>query len=225
MPGGTTEYDGVTVHHIGHSAVRIDAERSRIYVDCFADVLDGDEPAGDMVFSTHGHWDHFDAETCNRLTDDTVVTHATTEGTDLDVETHRQLRAGESLSAGDVTVRAVPAHNLVRMREPGTPYHPEGSGVGYVLEVDGVELYHPGDTEPLDHMVDVDPDVMFVPIGGAFVASLDDAFWMVHMVQPDVAIPVHYGFIDDSRQTAEGFEAMIERLREETDSAIQAVVL
>lgn len=218
---------GLELERMGHSAFRIESGAYRVYIDVFAGVLSGDEPAGDLIASTHAHWDHFDPDEMTALAaaDATALVHESCDTADLDVEDIRSVSAGESVDIEDVSVTAVPAHNLVRMREPGEPFHPQGEGVGYIFEIDGTTVYHTGDTEPLDHMADIDVDVMLLPIGGAYVMSLDDAYWALHLVQPDVAMPMHYGHIDDSKADASGFEEMVARLREDAEIDIEARIL
>jgi len=86
-----------------------------------------------------------------------------------------------------------------------------------------MSVYHTGDTEPLDHMVGIDADVMLVPVGGAYVMSLDDAYWALHLVEPDVAVPMHYGHIDDSKPDASGFEKLIDTLNGDADIVARVV--
>lgn len=206
-----TTVDGIEIERLSNSAVRVESPGARVYVDVFDDALSGDEPVGDLVLSTHQQWDHFDPSAINRVAKESaaVVVHEASDTADIEHENVVTVAANESHTVVGVPLETVPAHNLVRMRNPDEPFHPEGQGVGYVFEVGGVSLYHPGDTDPLDHMARIDVDVMFVPIGGAYVQSLGDAHWSVHMVQPDVAIPIHYGYVDGSRPDPSGFEELI----------------
>jgi len=124
-----TTISGLEFERLGHSAFRIESDEHRVYVDAFEEVLSGEEPPGDLLLSTHDHWDHFDPDAIDALADDgaTAVVHETSDASSLDVET-RQVAAGESVSLQGVGIRAVPAHNLIRERAPGEPFHPEGGG-------------------------------------------------------------------------------------------------
>lgn len=218
---------GLTFERLGHDAFRVESDDHRVYVDVFEEVLSGDEAEGDLLLSTHDHWDHFDPASITALAapDATVVAHESSDTDDVGVDDVRRVAAGETVSVAGIDVRAVPAHNLVRMRNPGDPFHPEGEGVGYVLDIDGISVYHAGDTDPLDHMAGLDIDVMLVPIGGSYVMSLNDAHWALHMVQPDVAVPMHYGHIDDSKADASGFEEVVAAVNDDADADIQPRVV
>lgn len=227
MATRSTAVRGLEIERLAHSAVRIESGETRVYLDVFDDALSGDEPSGGLVLSSHAHWDHFDPGAINQVASAgaTVIAHETSDTEAIEADTIITVGSNEAHTVGDVTVETVPAHNLVRLRNPGEPFHPEGEGVGYVIEVDDVSLYHPGDTDPLDHMAQRQVDVMFVPIGGAYVQSLADAHWAVHMVQPDVAIPIHYGYVDGSVADPSGFEQLIAGVNAEASTDIEPRIL
>jgi L-ascorbate metabolism protein UlaG (beta-lactamase superfamily) len=226
MPASTT-IDGVDIERLGHSAFQIGGSEGRVYIDVFSEVISTDKHRGDVLLSTHAHWDHYDPETLNELssTDTSAVVHESCNTDKLDSDNVHRVSANEQLSVGNIDIQTVPAHNLVRMREPGEPYHPKGEGLGYVCTIDDVTIYHAGDTDPLEEMVNIDADVMLVPIGGSYVMSLQDAYWALHMVQPEVVIPMHYGHIDASKADASGFESLIEELNEDIGAIIEGRIL
>jgi L-ascorbate metabolism protein UlaG (beta-lactamase superfamily) len=56
-------YEGVTFDRLGHASVRIETGNGpTVYVDPWADVLDGEPNDGDVVFSTHDDLDHYDPD-------------------------------------------------------------------------------------------------------------------------------------------------------------------
>lgn len=227
MPGSTTTVDGVDVEHLGNASIALESGGYRVYLDVFGDVLSGDEPDGDLFLSSHAHFDHYDPDVINDLggADAPVVAHESSDVAALQSDGVETVSAWESLTVDGVDIETVPAHNVVRTRPSGEHFHPEGEGVGYVFSFEGVRFYHPGDTEPLEHMVDVDVDVMFVPIGGFAVMGLHDAYWALHLVQPSVAIPVHYGYVDGSRESADGFADLVDTLAVEDGVDVEARVL
>jgi len=89
----------------------------------------------------------------------------------------------------------VPAYNEPdgpRTRPNGEPYHPEGRGCGYLLAVDGVGLFWPGDTDVLDGHAELDVDVLLPPIDGARAMSRHEAADLAEAMAPDLVVPIHY---------------------------------
>ena len=84
------------------------------------------------------------------------------------------LQPTETFEVADLTVRAVPARHGVTM-EDAYGFGEELSGglirfLGYVLDVDGVRIYHAGDTihfEGMEAMMrELRPDAALLPING-----------------------------------------------------------
>jgi L-ascorbate metabolism protein UlaG (beta-lactamase superfamily) len=63
-----------------------------------------------------------------------------------------------------------------------------------VTLADGVRVYHTGDTAlTMDmQLLRGRVDVMLVPIGDNYTMGIEDAARAVELVQPKVAIPMHY---------------------------------
>lgn len=56
-------------------------------------------------------------------------------------------------------------YNVVHMRSPGKPYHPKGSGNGYVIRFGDKRVYVAGDTENIPEMAGLGKiDVAFLPM-------------------------------------------------------------
>jgi L-ascorbate metabolism protein UlaG (beta-lactamase superfamily) len=81
---------------------------------------------------------------------------------------------------------------LQRFRSPGTPYHPKGIGVGYLLSAEGKTIYHTGDTDFIDEMKELeDIDLMLVPSGGTYTMDNPEAADAVIEINPSKAVPMH----------------------------------
>ncbi len=59
---------------------------------------------------------------------------------------------GESTEVLGITVEAVPAYNIVHIRDNGQPFHPKGEHNGYVLTFGDTRIYVAGDTENVPEM-------------------------------------------------------------------------
>jgi L-ascorbate metabolism protein UlaG (beta-lactamase superfamily) len=100
-----------------------------------------------------------------------------------------------------VDVEAVPSYNV------GKQFHPRKAGnVGYVFTVDGVRYYHAGDTDAIPEMKDVRADVAFLPIGGTYTMTAEEAAQAAATMQVRVVVPMHYakivGSLDDAKRFA-----------------------
>ena len=71
-----------------------------------------------------------------------------------------------------------------------------GKNTIYVIEMDGVRLVHLGDLghklkeKDIDKIGDI--DALMVPVGGVFTIGPQEAADVVHAIEPNVIIPMHY---------------------------------
>ena len=109
------------------------------------------------------------------------------------------VKPGDELTVGSFSVRVVNAYNITKLRN-GVPIHPRGFGVGYLISVDGITIYHMGDTdliEDLTQLRNVKVDILLIPIGGGTVMTPEEAADAVMLLRPKIAIPIHFS---DRRQ-------------------------
>lgn len=136
----------------------------------------------DLVLCTHEHVDHFDAETAPAIAAASpgavfvVPSPIVDQVTEAGVAADRVLGAqpGERHEVAGFTIDAVPACHGVTM-DDAYGFGEEFSGgairfLGYVVDADGVRLYHAGDTIRYDGMEAavrrLDPDVALLPVNG-----------------------------------------------------------
>ena len=50
-------------------------------------------------------------------------------------------------------------------------------------------------------------DVAFLPIGGTYTMTAQEAGQLAKVIQPQLAVPMHYGFVVGSPKEAESFRA------------------
>lgn len=73
--------------------------------------------------------------------------------------------------------------------------------------MDGVRIYHPGDTDKIPEMKKIKSDIVFMPLGQTYTMnSLDDAIEVVMDIKPELAIPFHYGIYEGSKEDADKFK-------------------
>jgi len=165
------------------------------------------------VLLTHDHIDHTDPETVLPLAAASpgarffapFTSRDTLVGAGLDGGRIAQARAWEAFEIAGARVTPVPsAHTeLEEDLERGHPF------LGYVVEWNGVTVYHAGDTVPYDGLVEALGqwwiDVMFVPINGrdyfrtrqGLVGNADarEAVEMAEALDVGCVVPTHYDLI------------------------------
>lgn len=189
------------------SAIRIEVADLSIYIDPFR-LPDGQPPA-DVLLISHHHGDHLSPDDIAKVrTPETAVfaSPAATPHLEPPIQT---LAPGETAEHGALTIRAVPAYNQTKFRSPGVPFHPKDEAhTGFVLEIDDLTFYFAADTDVIPEMEEIGPvDYAFLPVSGTYVMTAEEAAQAAQLVQPSVAIPIHYGAvvgsIDDARRFAE----------------------
>ena len=188
------------LHWLGHDSFRIDAEMT-IYIDPWK--LAKNSPPADLILITHEHHDHFskeDIEKIRRRDTQVVVTPTVAQGLNGAV---REVHPGDRVELEGVTVEVLPAYNIEKR------FHPRSAGhVGYVIAVDGLRIYHAGDTDAIPEMRDLAPDIALLPVSGTYVMNPDEALEAIRLLQPKLVVPMHYGDIVGTLADAERLRSL-----------------
>lgn len=159
--------------------------------------------AADLVLITHDHPDHFNAAVVRSLlkpgTRVVVPASVKASGGDQGLATDT-VTPGASLTAGPFTLTAVRAYNLK------AKFHPrERDWVGYLFTLDGLAIYHAGDTDLIPEMEGLRVDLALLPAGGVFTMNPAAAARAAALVKAAVAVPMHYGMIPFSGGAGKAF--------------------
>lgn len=173
------------------AAMRYAGDGLTIYFDPWG-TAEGDAPA-DVILITHAHFDHFQPHEIERLrTPDTKILAPVDVAKDLDGEV-TPVVPGQTYEAAGVKVETVPAYNIAEER---LDMHPKKNRwVGYLVELEGRTYYHAGDTDALPELETLATDVAMVPIGGTYTMDWEEAAGLVKRMEPQLAVPMHYGFV------------------------------
>ena len=188
----------VEIVPLGHASLRIAVGDTVIHVDPWSNVADYSmQPDADIVLVTHEHQDHFDPTALEAVTGEgTTVIMDGPSAAQYDGDA-TVLANGASLEVEGVRVTAVPAYNVERMRDDGTPYHPKGDYNGYLLEFGDLRVHIGGDTECVPEFADLgEVDVSFLPINLPFTMPPEEAAECYRTMNPRVAVPYHQGDSD-----------------------------
>jgi L-ascorbate metabolism protein UlaG (beta-lactamase superfamily) len=189
------------IHWLGHDGFRIDASKT-IYFDPFQ-IVGG--PKADLIFITHEHFDHCSPEDVSKIQGpDTVIVTEKDSALKLTGDV-RVIKPGDSLMIDGVKIVAVPSYNTDK------DFHPKKNNwLGFVVEVDGITVYHAGDTDFISEMKDLEVEIAFIPVSGTYVMRSDQAVEAALAIGPKLAIPMHYGSIVGSEQDAKAFKDALE---------------
>ena len=193
------------IHWLGHDGFRIDGLQT-IYIDPYQ--IAGGPPA-DLVLVTHEHFDHCSPEDVAKIQKkETVIVTEKDSAQKLSGDV-RVVKAGDRVAVGGVTVDVVPAYNTDK------DFHPKAKGwLGFVVETDGVRIYHAGDTDHIPEMTHIQADIALLPVSGTYVMTAAQAVDAALALLPKIAVPMHYGAVagtaDDALAFKKGLEGRVE---------------
>jgi len=161
-----------------------------IYIDPWG-ITDPD-PA-DAVFITHAHMDHFQMDDIEKVRTDRTKFFAPRDVANELSGDVVPVKPEDKLQFGSITATAVHAYNTHPER---LQHHPKSNDwVGYVFDLGGTTYYHAGDTDHVPELDALSVDVAMVPIGGTYTMDVPEAAGLVKSIQPQLAVPMHYGFV------------------------------
>jgi L-ascorbate metabolism protein UlaG (beta-lactamase superfamily) len=196
------------IHWLGHDSFSIEAEKLVIYIDPYRLPV-GDLPKADLILITHHHGDHCSPEDVVRIqTDETIIVTVADAATMLSGQVI-QVRPNETIQAKGITVQAVPAYNTNKFRSPGNPFHPQHQNlVGFILTLEGLRVYHAGDSDHIPEMAQTNADIALLPVSGTYVMTAEEAAQAAADIHPQIAIPMHVGADIGSLSMAEIFKSL-----------------
>jgi hypothetical protein len=149
------------------------ADGKVIYIDPFQPGNYSD--SADIVLVTHAHSDHNQQNLVKKKSTATTITHV-------------QSNLGgvyQTFNIDGIKIYSVPAYNA---------NHNINSCVGYVIEFNGIKLYHAGDTGNIPEMANLaDSNITYAlfPIDSIYTMSPAAATLAAGLVQADYSIPMH----------------------------------
>ena len=188
------------LRYFSHSSFQITTDSGKvILIDPFLDdnptsPVSSDDVHADFIVLTHAHGDHLGdgfkiAKRDNALF--ICVNELANYCIDKGFRAHN-MHIGGSHHFDFGRLKFTIAHH--GSMTPDNTYGGEPAGV--ILTIDGVILYHTGDTglfydmKLIGEMNNI--DCMMLPIGDNFTMGIDDAVKAVELTNPGLAIPMHY---------------------------------
>ena len=189
------------IQWLGHDCFLIKSDLI-IYFDPFQ-IKTG--PKADIIFITHPHYDHCSPEDIKKIAKEDTIIVTEKDSAKMLTGKIEIMKVGEEKTVKGIKVKAVPAYNI------GKTFHTKDKGwLGFVVEIEGVKIYHAGDTDFIPEMKDIKTDIALLPVSGTYVMTADEAVSATLTIKPQIAIPMHYGSIVGSEKDAEKFAKALE---------------
>jgi len=206
----------------GQSTVTIETNDHHLVIDPFFSGNDKattnpDDVKADFILLTHAHADHMlDAERIAKATGATIIathelaTYLSFKGLNV----HPMNLGGQfEFSFGKVKMtQAFHSSSIIDEEKQTITYM--GMPAGFLLTIEGKEIYHAGDTALFGDLAlygaHHEIDLAFLPIGDNFTMGPDDALIAADMLQAKAVVPIHYDTFDLIKQDANAFCEQIE---------------
>lgn len=190
------------IQFLGHSAFYLEEGRFKALTDPFLD----DSPICNIsseefkelthIFLTHGHFDHIgDAVKLSERTGALIISNKEIcEHLNLFGVKTQIISIGETIEFEYGTVKMVAAAHPSEITH-GEEMKDGGDASGFIFNINGTKIYHPGDTTLMEEMKDYkieNIDVALLPIGGTYTMDIVEASKAIEYIDPKVVIPMHY---------------------------------
>ncbi|MBN1920697.1 MAG: MBL fold metallo-hydrolase [Anaerolineae bacterium] len=189
-----TSSGALQITFLGHGSLLFTFQGKEIYIDPFTRVADYTRlPAADVILITHEHPDHLDLAAIAAIR--TPATQIVlTETCAAQLQGGIIMRNGDTYTLDGLRIEAVPAYNILRKRDNGQPFHPQGRGNGYILTFGGQRVYIAGDTENIPEMRQLQNiAIAFLPMNLPYTMTPAMVADAAKTFKPRVLYPYHYG--------------------------------
>ena len=177
---------------LGHSCVLLTGSK-KILIDPFIEggsVLDTNP---DLVAVTHGHEDHMGETVAlakKTIAINEIAKYLTSKGLPSE-----GMNIGGTAIIDGVSFTMTPAVHSSWIEEAGIGCY-GGTAAGFIIGMDGVKVYHAGDTGLFSDMKLIGqlyhPDVALLPIGGRYTMGTAEAMMAANFIGAKMVIPIHY---------------------------------
>ena len=198
-----TSAGNLEITFIGHGTLMLAFGGKVIHVDPWTQLGDYSKlPKADLILITHEHRDHLDLKAVEILRKERTAIVCPKISAE-------QVKGATVMNNGDVktveglTIKAVPAYNLVHKRDTGQPFHPKGDGNGYIITFGDKNVYVAGDTENIPEMkVLKGIDIAFLPMNLPYTMTPEMVADAAVAFKPKTLYPYHFGETDTSKISA-----------------------
>jgi L-ascorbate metabolism protein UlaG (beta-lactamase superfamily) len=179
-------------HAYGSACVRI-THGKVIYIDPSHLSTEQTSVKADFILVTHSHDDHFSIKALRDLQKESTIIITPADCHEELIKSSinfklLKLLPGDKTVLDGMSIEAVPAYNLE------SSAHPRSKGwVGYIITMQGVRIYHSGDTSFIPEMKGLnDIDIAIVTVRDRYMMNGKQVVEAIASFLPKVVIPVHW---------------------------------
>lgn len=194
---------------LGHSSIKI-INNKVIYIDPYN--LKENNNDADIIFITHSHYDHFSINDINKIKKDNTIIVITEDIYNDVIELNFKkdniikVLTNNTYTIDNIKFNTIPSYNINK-----NFHKKDNNWVGYLIEIDNIKYYIPGDTDLIDEAKEVKCDILFVPIGGTYTMDYKEASILTNISKPKIVIPIHYGSIVGNKIDADKFKELVDK--------------
>lgn len=196
------------IRYVGHACFILSGTK-KIVID---PMPLGDEIDADIVLLTHAHGDHMGdhPEKFKKV----YATHELATWLSAQGINANGMNIGGTVHEGDISITMVRAdHSSSIIDAQGNPTY-MGEPCGFVITIDGITIYHAGDTGIFSDMKLIrnlyHPTVALLPAGGTYTMGPNEAMIAAELIGAQIVIPMHYNTFPAIKQDLSGFKKAIE---------------
>src|SRR5512136_1266951 len=196
---------------LGHACVLL-AGSKKILIDPFIEGGSVLWTHPDLVAVTHGHADHIGETIALRkktIAISEIARYLKTKGIPAE-----SMNIGGTLVIDGVSFTMTPADHSSGIEE-GSLSYAGGMAAGFIIGIDGLKVYHAGDTGLFSDMKLIGelyhPDVALLPIGGRYTMGVAEAMMAANFIGVKTVIPIHYNTWDRIAADPAALKKAVER--------------
>ncbi|MGP1347549.1 MAG: metal-dependent hydrolase [Phycisphaerales bacterium] len=211
----------ITIEFLGHSGFLIKGKSHAVAIDPFLTgnpvaVQSPDQVKCTHLAISHGHADHYGPDTLAIAKANNAAVHAPYEICEhLNAQGHENTQPMNPGGRVATDFGAIALTHAIHSSSYQGQYM--GNATGVIVQMDGVTVYHAGDTALFSDMKLIGdlyrPTVAILPIGDRFTMGPEDATRAARLISPRIAIPCHYDTwppisVDPNEFNPEGVEVI-----------------